>query len=131
MTALNSDIFNGRRPDDNQVRTIYCDRSGNIWIGFNGNRKQRVDRMMVHHSKATMWKTDSAINAYVQYLEDREGTIWLGTGLGNVCVFDGQQFSEFNYEGKTFQMYCSLLAIRKITSGLVADMVYGSMMGRS
>ncbi len=24
---------------DNQVRTIYSDKSGNLWIGFNGNRK--------------------------------------------------------------------------------------------
>ncbi|MAX82352.1 MAG: hypothetical protein CL843_19510 [Crocinitomicaceae bacterium] len=24
---------------DNQVRTIYCDHSGKIWIGFNGNRE--------------------------------------------------------------------------------------------
>ncbi len=23
---------------DSQVRTIYCDKSGKIWIGFNGNR---------------------------------------------------------------------------------------------
>ena len=70
-----------------------------------------------------MWKTDSAINAYVQY-EDREETIWLGTGL-EMYVYLMVNGSLSLTMGKTFQMYCSLLAIRKITSGLVANMVYG------
>ena len=87
---------------DNQVRTIYCDRSGNIWIGFNGNRNSGLT-MYDGTSFKSYYVEDGLCNKRIRAIfEDREGTIWLGTGLGNVCVFDGQQFSEFNYEGKTF-----------------------------
>ncbi|MCF8262364.1 MAG: hypothetical protein K9J12_16435 [Melioribacteraceae bacterium] len=34
--------------------------------------------------------------------EDRNGNLWLGAQFGNLCVFDGQKFSKFIYNGKTF-----------------------------
>ena len=87
---------------DNQVRTIYCDISGKIWFGFNGNRNSGLT---VYDGK--IFKTysieDGLCNKRVRAIfEDKEGKIWLGAGLGNLCIFDGQMFSEFNYNGQTF-----------------------------
>jgi ligand-binding sensor domain-containing protein len=34
--------------------------------------------------------------------EDKNGNLWLGAGMGNLCIFDGQKFSEFKNNGQTF-----------------------------
>ena len=87
---------------DNQVRTICCDKSGNLWIGFNGNRNSGLT---VYNG--TTFKTysveDGLCNKRIRAIfEDKNGNLWIGAGLGNLCIFDGQHFSEFNYNGQTF-----------------------------
>ncbi|MEM6263937.1 MAG: two-component regulator propeller domain-containing protein [Bacteroidota bacterium] len=87
---------------DNQVRTIYCDKSGNIWMGFNGNRNSGLT---VYDGKTfkTYSVEDGLCNKRIRAIfEDKSGNIWLGGGKGNLCVFDGQQFSEFRYNGQAF-----------------------------
>ena len=87
---------------DNQVRTIYCDNSGKIWIGFNGNRESGLTVFDGEYFK-TYSIEDGLCNKRIRAIyEDKKGKIWLGSGLGNLCVFDGQTFSEFNYNGQTF-----------------------------
>lgn len=87
---------------DNQVRTIFCDKSGHIWIGFNGNRNSGLT---VYDGKT--FKTYSIENGLCNQriraiFEDKNGNLWLGIGLGNLCLFDGQKFTEFNDNGQTF-----------------------------
>lgn len=87
---------------DNQVRTIYCDKSGNIWMGFNGNRNSGLT---VYDGKTfkTYSVEDGLCNQRIRAIfEDKNGDLWLGAGLGNLCVYDGQKFTEFNHRGQTF-----------------------------
>ncbi len=87
---------------DNQVRTIYCDKSGQIWIGFNGNRNSGLTRYDGKSFK-TYSKEDGLCNKRIRTIhEDKNGILWLGSGIGNLCVFDGHKFSEFEYNGNTF-----------------------------
>lgn len=87
---------------DNQVRTIFCDKSGKIWIGFNGNRNSGLTVYDGQNFK-TYSIDDGLCNRRIRAIfEDRNGDIWLGAGLGNLCIFDGQEFSEFEHNGQTF-----------------------------
>lgn len=87
---------------DNQVRTIFCDKSGKIWIGFNGNRNSGLTVYDGRKFK-TYSVNDGLCNTRIRAIfEDKDGKIWLGAGLGNLCVFDGQKFTEFSYNGQAF-----------------------------
>ena len=87
---------------DSQVRTIFCDKSGKIWMGFNGNRNSGLT---VYDGKSfkTYSIEDGLCNKRIWAIfEDKNGNLWLGANLGNLCIFDGQKFSEFNYSGQAF-----------------------------
>lgn len=87
---------------DNQVRTIYCDKSGKVWIGFNGNRNSGLT-VYDGQSFKTYSKEDGLCNTRIRAIfEDNNGNLWLGAGMGNLCIFDGQKFSEFKHNGQTF-----------------------------
>ncbi|MEI2675765.1 MAG: two-component regulator propeller domain-containing protein [Chitinophagaceae bacterium] len=95
---------------DSQVRTIYCDKSGKVWIGFNGNRNSGLT---VYDGKSfkTYSVEDGLCNQRIRAIfEDTNGDIWLGADLGNLCIFDGQIFSEFNYRGQTFSNVLFILS---------------------
>ncbi|MGG8496593.1 ligand-binding sensor domain-containing protein [Tenacibaculum sp. TC6] len=88
---------------DNMVRTLYCDASGNLWIGFNGNRNSGLT---VYNG--TTFKTFSVEDGICSkrihaIFEDNNGNIWLGSPLGNLCIYDGTTFNEFkSKDGRTF-----------------------------
>lgn len=87
---------------DSQVRTVYSDQSGNIWMGFNGNRNSGLT---VYDGKSfkTYSEADGLCNKRVRAIyEDKNGNLWLGAQFGNLCVFNGEKFSEFNYNEQTF-----------------------------
>lgn len=81
---------------DNFVRTSYCDRAGNIWIGTHGNRKGGIDRYD-GETFTNYWKTDDGFshNNVLSIMEDRAGTLWMGSGVTNLTTFDGKRFKEF------------------------------------
>jgi ligand-binding sensor domain-containing protein len=87
---------------DDMVRTIYNDKSGKIWIGFNGNR---ASGLTVYDGNAfkTYSLEDGLCSNFIRAIyEDKNGNLWLGSHFGNLCIFDGQKFSEFNYNEQTF-----------------------------
>lgn len=87
---------------DSQVRTIFCDNSGKIWIGFNGNRNSGLT---VYDGKSfkTYSVEDGLCNKRIRAIyEDKKGNLWLGAHLGKLCIFDGQNFSEFSSNGQTY-----------------------------
>lgn len=87
---------------DDMVRTIYSDKSGKIWIGFNGNRKSGLT-VYDGNSFKTYSVDDGLCNKLIRAIyEDKNSNLWLGAHLGNLCIFDGQNFSEFSSNGQTF-----------------------------
>lgn len=88
---------------DDMVRTIFKDKSGNIWFGFNGNRNSGLT-FYDGKSFNTFSKKEGLCNTSIQSIyEDKKGKLWLGSGRGNLCIFDGKNFKEFiSKEGKTF-----------------------------
>ncbi len=88
---------------DTQVRTIFCDKSGKLWFGFNGSRKSGLT---YYDGKTftSLTEKDGLCNTNIQAIyEDKNGRIWLGSGRGNICLYDGKQFIEFKAkEGRKF-----------------------------
>jgi ligand-binding sensor domain-containing protein len=106
VSRYNGETFTQFMPEDglsdDMVRTIYNDKSGKIWIGFNGNRTSGLT-VYEDNSFKTYSIEDGLCNQRVRSIyEDKNGNIWLGADLGNLCVYDGQKFSEFNYNKQTF-----------------------------
>lgn len=87
---------------DNQVRTIYCDSSSKVWIGFNGNRDSGLT-VLDGMTFKTYTVADGLCNKRIRSIyEDHEGVIWLGAGRGNMCIFKDEEFSEFRYNNKAY-----------------------------
>lgn len=87
---------------DSQVRTIYCDRSGKIWMGFNGNRNSGLTVYDEGSFKSYSVNDGLCSSGIRSIYEDKNGKLWLGSNMGNLCIFDGQTFSDFNYHGQIF-----------------------------
>ena len=87
---------------EDQVRAIFCDKTGKLWFGFNGNRNSGLT-VYDGSSFKTYSLTDGLCNPRIWSIyEDKNGHLWLGANMGNLCVFDGQKFSEFKYDGQIF-----------------------------
>lgn len=89
---------------DYTTRSIHADRSGNVWIGSNGNQKGGLDRFdgetftNFHSTHGTSSTSISAI------FEDSTGNLWIGIVNGDLCTFDGKQFvTIIDQDGTTFQ----------------------------
>ncbi|NQX92699.1 MAG: hypothetical protein HRT74_11355 [Flavobacteriales bacterium] len=87
---------------DNQVRTIHSDDSGNIWIGFNGNRNSGLT--VINGDNVQTYSLDDGLcNQRIRSIyKDRKGNLWIGAHHGNLCIFDGHEFTEFKYNNMSF-----------------------------
>lgn len=96
---------------DNFIRTSFCDRAGNIWIGTHGNRNGGLDRF--DGKKFTNFhKTDDGLPLNnVQWIyEDKSGNLWLGSGNSNLSIFNGNVFKEFTAkDGRRFDRVLFIL----------------------
>lgn len=115
VSRFNGDQFTHFKTEDglsdNFVRTSYCDKKGNIWIGTHGNRNGGLDRF--DGSKFTNFrKTDDGLpqNNIMRIFEDKAGDLWLGGGRDNLSIFDGKHFKEFiTKDGQTFDLILFIL----------------------
>lgn len=88
---------------DNFLRTAYCDKDGNIWVGTHGNRNGGLDfydgKSFVNFNKMNGLCSNNVHSIY----QDNNGHIWLGSDRGNLCIYDGKTFKEFtNNQGAKF-----------------------------
>ena len=87
---------------DDMVRTIYTDMSGKIWIGFKGSDNSGLTVYDGKIFKKYSVK-DGLNNTRIWAIyEDKSGQIWLGGNTGQLYVFNGQNFSEFSSNGRTY-----------------------------
>ena len=75
---------------NNQVSTIYEDKSGNIWFGANGG-VSRYDGKSFRNFTTEEGLSNNDVNSII---EDKTGRFWFGT-RGYVYVYDGKTFTVF------------------------------------
>lgn len=71
---------------NNQVRTIYEDRSGNLWVGTDDglNALDRTTGTFVHCYHDPLDSRSLSNNNIVTIYEDRSGLLWIGTNGGGL-----------------------------------------------
>lgn len=80
---------------DDMIRTIFKDKSGKLWFGYNGNRNSGLT-CYDGKSFVNFYEKDGLCNTRIRRIyEDKKGNIWLGADLGNLCIYDGKTFKEF------------------------------------
>ena len=84
----------------NFIGYIYEDKKGNIWTSSEasgGSHKwvlSRYDEKSLYAETATATQVLGEKGMFFGILEDKEGSIWLGT-LDGVCRYDGKTFNRF------------------------------------
>lgn len=103
---------------DDMYRCSFQDKAGNIWFGSNGNRNGGLDRYdptaLESGAKpfTSFHKSNDGIdcNNIMSIYEDKAGNLWVGSGMGNLCIFDGQTFREFSSSaGQKFERITFIL----------------------
>lgn len=114
VSRYNGDTFTHFMPEDGLsddfIRSSFVDKTGNVWIGTHGNRNGGLDRFDAvpagrqGQTFTNYNKKDGLCSNNVQYIyQDKEGNLWLGSGRGNLCVYDGKTFKEFRTkDGESF-----------------------------
>jgi serine phosphatase RsbU (regulator of sigma subunit)/ligand-binding sensor domain-containing protein len=102
-TAIGSDF----------IRTVFEDRSGNLWIGTHGGGLSRLDRSKgtFRHYRANALDSTSLNNDYVFCIyEDADGILWMATWGGGLNRYDPRTDSFTNLTSR---------------NGLPSDAIYG------
>jgi signal transduction histidine kinase/ligand-binding sensor domain-containing protein len=75
------------------VRCLYGDRDGDLWIGTNGDGLVRFKDREVR-----MFTTRDGLpnNIVMTVLASREGTLWTGANCGGISRFDGRSFRTYD-----------------------------------
>jgi signal transduction histidine kinase/ligand-binding sensor domain-containing protein len=75
------------------VRYIYGDRDGNLWIGTNGDGLFRFKDRAVQ-----MFTTADGLpnKVLMTVLASREGSVWTGANCGGISRFDGRRFQTYS-----------------------------------
>lgn len=76
-----------------QVRTLYSDRDGQLWVGTNGDALYRFKERAVR-----MFTKDNGLpnNVIMTVLATRDGAVWTGANCGGISRYDGTRFQTFN-----------------------------------
>jgi ligand-binding sensor domain-containing protein len=97
---------------NNEVTSIYQDKTGNIWFGVNGgvsrydgksfrNYMMNRDVMAADKTGKTFPDFTRPPNEVNAITEDKTGKLWFAT-RGNTFVYDGQSFTVLTNNGKPF-----------------------------
>ncbi|MGY3215053.1 ligand-binding sensor domain-containing protein [Mucilaginibacter sp. HD30] len=93
---------------NNDVTTIYEDRTGNIWLGTNG-AASRYDGKSFKNFTTKDGLQSNDINSII---EDKTGKLWFGT-RGYASVYDGKNFTVLTRNGKPFTNIRSIIQDKK------------------
>ncbi|HKV36366.1 MAG TPA: two-component regulator propeller domain-containing protein [Pyrinomonadaceae bacterium] len=76
-----------------QVKNLFSDRDGNLWVGTNGDGLYRFKDRTVR-----MFTTADGLpnNVLMTVLAAHDGSIWTGANCGGLSRFDGTHFQTFN-----------------------------------
>jgi ligand-binding sensor domain-containing protein len=89
--SYQKDLLNPFGINDHFIRSMYCDRSGNLWIGTLGNGLNKVNLKPDKFKKYSKKINDpnSLSENYVRAIcEDEKGRIWVGSLIGGLDRFD-------------------------------------------
>jgi len=92
----------GGATPNNDVRAIYEDRSGMLWIGIFGGGIYRFDRVsgkLTQYRHSPTNPNSLSDDRVLSILEDRDGTLWIGT-VNGANIFDRNtlNFSHITYD---------------------------------
>lgn len=76
-----------------QVRELYSDPAGNLWVSTNGDGFYRFkDRA------ARMYTTEDGLpnNVIMTVIAAQDGSVWTGANCGGISRFDGTRFQTYN-----------------------------------
>jgi signal transduction histidine kinase/ligand-binding sensor domain-containing protein len=79
--------------DGMQVRGLFSDRDGNLWVGTNGDGLHRFKNRAIR-----MYTTDDGLpnNLIMTVIVAHDGVVWTGANCGGVSRFDGTKFQTFS-----------------------------------
>ena len=79
--------------DGMQVRSLYTDRDGDLWIGTNGDGLYRFKDRAVR-----MFTTKEGLpnDLIMTVIATQDGTIWAGANCGGIARFDGTRFQTYD-----------------------------------
>ena len=79
--------------DKMQVRSLYEDRDGNLWVGTNGDGLYRFKERAVR-----MFTRDDGLpnNLLMTAVATHDGAVWTGANCGGISRFDGKHFQTYN-----------------------------------
>lgn len=107
VSRYDGDVFTHFMPKDgltdDMLRIIYLDKKDKLWFGYNGNRNSGLSS---YNGQVfdNYYLDDGLCHPRVRAIyEDKSGSIWLGGDLANLCIFDGENFSDFTKNGQVFE----------------------------
>jgi signal transduction histidine kinase/ligand-binding sensor domain-containing protein/DNA-binding response OmpR family regulator len=110
----------------NQLRSLFCDRTGVIWIGTYGGGINKFDPMIkkIKHIKSTRSSTSLKGNKIRSIFEDSNGTLWFGSdGEGmNQRIDKGNSYSNF----VKYDFLSKCYAIEEIKQGDKKVLLFGA-----
>ncbi|MBN1270708.1 MAG: PAS domain S-box protein [Candidatus Aminicenantes bacterium] len=90
---LKNDPENPQSLNFNNIKTLFEDRQGIIWVGTYGGGLNRYDRKkdIFHHFISNPAKTNTLSNNFINTIcQDRIDNIWIGTESGLNCFVPGK-----------------------------------------
>lgn len=99
VTRLRNGVFTSLTQRDglssDQVKAVYQDRDGSLWIGTNEGLDHLVGDKITNYSTENGLRNDQILTL----LQDRDGYLWIGTNGGGVARYRAGSFEWFDTQG--------------------------------
>ncbi len=103
---------------NNDVRTVYRDRQGNIWIGtFDGLNLYNPAKDKFTHFKS--WNSGLTNNVVISVFEDAHNNLWVGTLGGGLNLYDKEKKTFSAYSFPNSLNYSIINSITEDKSGFI------------